>query len=135
LAVVYYTNLYSLDNVSQSSDRLPHVGFEKLTREEVLNLKEPFSASEVEISVRSMGQYKAPGLDGYQPVFYQNCWDTVGSSVIRFVLNFFESSILPPETNDALLVLIGKIAKLSLGYEPTIRVDIFLKLLVFFLYD
>jgi len=35
----------------------------------------------------------------------------VGPSVIRFVLDFFETWVLSAATNDALLVLIVKVAK------------------------
>lgn len=58
-----------------------------------------------------MGSFKAPGPDGFQPVFYQRCWETVGPSVIRFIKLFFETGKLPENTNDALVVLIPKVMK------------------------
>ena len=61
--------------------------------------------------MKSMGKYKAPGPDGYQPVFYQRCWDVVGSSVTKFVLEFFATGDLPRGSNDAILVLLVKVAK------------------------
>ncbi|XP_010424030.1 PREDICTED: uncharacterized protein LOC104709061 [Camelina sativa] len=54
------------------------------------------------------GTFQSSRSDGYQPVFYQDCWDVVGDSVIRFALEFFESGVLPPNTNDALVLLIAK---------------------------
>ncbi|XP_010484806.1 PREDICTED: uncharacterized protein LOC104763089 [Camelina sativa] len=74
-------------------------------------LNRPFLATEVEFSIRCMGKYKAPGPDGFQPIFYQHCWDMVGTSVTRFVLDFFETGVLPRELNDALVVLIAKVVK------------------------
>lgn len=56
-----------------------------------------------------MGKFKAPGPDGYQPAFYQQNWEIVGPSVIRFALEFFTTCILLRELNDALLVLIAKV--------------------------
>lgn len=44
-------------------------------------------------------------------MFYQTSWDVVGESVVKFVLEFFESGLLPQATNNALVVLIPKIAK------------------------
>lgn len=70
-----------------------------------------FSEVDVETSVRSMGKYKAPGTDGFQPVFYQDSWDVVGESVTRFGLEFFESGVLAEGMNDAMLVLIPKVLK------------------------
>ncbi|KAJ0250309.1 Reverse transcriptase domain-containing protein [Hirschfeldia incana] len=58
-----------------------------------------------------MGSFKAPGPNGFQPIFYQKCWEIVGDSVARFVMQFFETGQLPKETNDALVVLIPKVNK------------------------
>jgi len=58
-----------------------------------------------------MGKFKSPGPDGFQPVFYQQGWDVVGASVVKFVLEFFRTGYLPPEINDALVVLIAKVLK------------------------
>ncbi|CAA7044678.1 unnamed protein product [Microthlaspi erraticum] len=111
LAVEYFRRLYSMEDIDAVVDKLPTEGFEQLTEGERAHLQKEFSALEIESAVRNMGKYKAPGPDGYQPVFYQSCWDTVGSSVIRFVMDFFTTGILPPETNDVLLVLIPKVGK------------------------
>ncbi|KAG7591715.1 Zinc finger CCHC-type [Arabidopsis thaliana x Arabidopsis arenosa] len=111
LAVDYYTRLYSMDDVEAVVERLPADGFVTLTREEVLELNRPFISMEVEKSMRSMGRFKAPGPDGFQPVFFQDCWDVVGESVTKFVLDFFSTGQLPEETNDALMVLIPKVGK------------------------
>jgi len=111
LAVAYYTRLYSLVDVSEVRERLPTGGFTGLSPFEKEQLDKPFTLEEVVVAVKSMGRFKAPGPDGFQPVFYQECWEIVGSSVTRFVLDFFESGILPQSTNDALLVLIPKVLK------------------------
>ena len=90
---------------------LPMNGFLEMTSEEKRNLSKPFTADEVVEAVKSMGKYKAPGPDGYQLVFYQHCWDVVGSSVTKFVLEFFATGDLPRGSNDATLVLLAKVAK------------------------
>jgi len=113
LATAYYKRLYSMEDVDQEVEMLPPGGFARLTEREVAELTKPFSAVEVEASVRGMGKLKAPGPDGYQPIFYQECWEVVGQSVARFVLDFFVTGILPEGTNDALVVLIPKLAKPS----------------------
>lgn len=103
LAIDYFRRLYSLDDVEAVANKLPSTGFPVLDKD--------FSETEVELAIRGMGKYKAPGPDGYQPIFYQRCWDAVGSSVTKFVLDFFTTGLLPPETNDVLLVLIAKVSK------------------------
>ena len=111
MAIEYYKKLYSMDDVEEEVDNLAPDGFEELTTGELAALNKPFTNLEVENSVRSMGSFKAPGPDGYKPIFYQDCWSVVGESVTKFVLNFFETGQLPPKTNDALLVLIAKVSK------------------------
>lgn len=68
---------------------LPLAGFVRLTQAELRALNLPFTTAEVEDAIRRMGQFKAPGPDGFQPGFYQHCWDVVGNSVTKFVLDFF----------------------------------------------
>lgn len=111
LVITYFKKLYSLEDVETDTQSLPARGFVCLTNQEYTNLNKPFSAEEVEKSVRAMGSFKAPGPDGLQPVFYQRCWETVGASVVRFVRLFFETGKLPENTNDALVVLIPKVMK------------------------
>ncbi|CAA7024105.1 unnamed protein product [Microthlaspi erraticum] len=79
----------TLEDVEEAMEVLPQDGFEKLTPEEKRHLDKEFLSSEIESAVRGIGKFKAPGPDGYQPVFYQSGWETVGPSVTRFVLDFF----------------------------------------------
>ncbi|XP_019096470.1 PREDICTED: uncharacterized protein LOC109130853 [Camelina sativa] len=98
-----------MQDVDEVVESLPPAGYTALTRAKQSNLSKPFLRLEVEKSIKGMGRFKAPGPDGFQPVFYQDCWTTVGDSVSSFVLKFFETSTLPCGTNDALVVLIPKV--------------------------
>ena len=111
LATKYYKRLYSTEDLNLVTEKLPQQGFTDFTREELGSLNKQFSGVDVERSVRSMGKYKAPGPDGYQPIFYQESWDVVGESVTRFGLKFFETGVLAEGMNDAMLVLIPKVLK------------------------
>lgn len=44
-----------------------------------------FAECEVLAALRSMKPFKAPGPDGFQPVFFQRYWDVVGPNVIKLV--------------------------------------------------
>ena len=111
LAIVFYKRMYSTEDINLDTEKLSQEGFTELTRGEKEILNKPFSAVDVEISMRSMGKFKAPGPDGFQPVFYQDSWEVVGESVTRCGLEFFESGVLTTGMNDAMLVLIPKVLK------------------------
>lgn len=74
LAVAYYKRLYSLEDVDPMVDKLPSRGFVSLFGEDGIKLSRPFSEAKIEKAIQRMGQFKAPGPDGFQPVFYQKCW-------------------------------------------------------------
>ena len=105
----YFKKLYSLEDVDTETQGLLVRRFASLTSHDYENLNKIFSAEEVEKAVRDMGSFTAPGPDGFQPVFYQRCWETVGGSVVRFATQFFENGKLPEDMSDALVVLIPKV--------------------------
>ena len=111
MALDYYKRLYSLEDVSAMRDMLPQAGFVQLSEGKMQELEKPFLEEEVVVAVKSMGSFKAPGIDWFQPVFYQKNWEVVGASVTRFVLGFFESGVRPQLTNSALLILLPKVAR------------------------
>ncbi|CAA7014434.1 unnamed protein product [Microthlaspi erraticum] len=72
-----------MDDVEKELDPLPSEGFMKLTQDETRVLCAPFTEEEFVKAVRSMNRFKAPGPDGYQPVFNQKYWEEVGESLKR----------------------------------------------------
>lgn len=65
---------------------------------------------EVEIRrvVFSMGSFKAPGIDGFPPIFYKNNWESVGPTLVSFVKGVFRGEMSLEEANRALISLIPK---------------------------
>lgn len=57
-----------------------------------------------------MSPLKAPGPNGLPAGFYQRACSTVGSNIINFAHNFFNSSCLPKGINETFLTLIPKVA-------------------------
>ncbi|XP_057419026.1 uncharacterized protein LOC130713258 [Lotus japonicus] len=68
-----------------------------------------FDASEIKDAVFSMGPLKAPGPDGFQPIFFHSQWHTVGDSTVDFVMRCFADPSRISQVNETLIVLIPKI--------------------------
>lgn len=108
MAVDFYKNLYSEDIPSYCPLVTSQV-FPRLHQELFTVLMEVPSTEEILKVIKSMGSYKAPGIDGFQPIFFQSQWPTIGPSVVKFILSFFNTGYLPQSLKETLLVLILKI--------------------------
>ena len=63
---------------------------------------------EVEMAVFSMKAFKAPGLDGFPPAFFQHFWEVVKSEVIWATRYFFRTSKLLRRINKIFIALVPK---------------------------
>lgn len=46
-------------------------------------------------ALKSIGSLKAPGPDGFQPIFFKTYWEVVGDDVTSMVRTAFESGDFP----------------------------------------
>lgn len=66
------------------------------------------SKDEIGKEVFSMGPYKAPGFDGFPPIFFRSNWEIIGESLCRFITEFFQGTKSVEEANKTLISLIPK---------------------------
>ncbi|XP_028803541.1 uncharacterized protein LOC114758643 [Neltuma alba] len=66
------------------------------------------SSDEIRSFLFNMGPYKAPGYDGFSPIFFQANWDVVGLSLCNFVRGVFDGSVSVVDANRTLISLIPK---------------------------
>lgn len=71
-------------------------------------LVSPFTNEEVNDALFSMQSYKAPGLDGFQPIFFKTYWHIVGHDVWQQMAAFQSGNIIP-NLAETLIVPIPKI--------------------------
>ncbi|CAN1808039.1 Transposon TX1 uncharacterized 149 kDa protein [Linum perenne] len=86
-------------------------GFVGIDASVAKKLVAPPQMEEVKAALMSMGKLKAPGRDGFHPLFYQHSWETVGGSVTKFVSECFSNPNLISSVNDTLLVLLPKVRR------------------------
>ncbi|CAN1148633.1 Putative ribonuclease H protein At1g65750, partial [Linum perenne] len=105
MGVRFFKAIYS----SESARRGRLSGFSgTISQDEKVGLCRPIDIVEVQSAIKSMGALKAPGKDGFGPVFFQRCWGTVGSSFADFVGRCFSSPHLIASINETLVTLIPK---------------------------
>lgn len=87
MAVSYFCNLY-YDDSNSFSPLCSVQGFKKISMTDNDAILRGVNMDELLQVIKSMGSYKAPGIDGLQPIFFQSQWSMVGPSVCSLVLNF-----------------------------------------------
>ena len=52
-----------------------------------------FTAEEVNAARDSIGDLKAPGMDGLPATFYKHCWQLIGDDVVREVFMCYKAEV------------------------------------------
>lgn len=73
------------------------------------SLVQPISIIEVNNAIFSMWVYKALGLDGFRPIFYQTYWDTAGNEVWDLVAQAFATREINPGLEETQVIPIPKV--------------------------
>ncbi|KAL8143998.1 hypothetical protein V2J09_017030 [Rumex salicifolius] len=74
-AHAFFTNLYR--ETGEASGHLADNHFPNLPGDASANLLSPITDGEIWKANKSMKAFMDPGPDGYQLVFYHECWDVV----------------------------------------------------------
>lgn len=104
----HFNQVYASDNPSLEEECIQSVTCKvSIQMNEALN--QPISDFEIKTAVDSIGDLKALGPDGLNGLFFQKNWDTIGSSVCRAVMLFFDTGQLPSDLNETVVTLIPKV--------------------------
>ncbi|MCH84332.1 RNA-directed DNA polymerase (Reverse transcriptase), partial [Trifolium medium] len=79
-----------------------------LSDDAVLELAKPVTKKEVFDALMNMKSYKAPGPDGFQPIFFKLFWQDVGDDMWKFVKSAFENGRYDKKICETLVVLLPK---------------------------
>ncbi|CAN1146010.1 LINE-1 retrotransposable element ORF2 protein [Linum perenne] len=101
----YFIEVYS--DAGGDINLIPN-GFVKLMPDQASELQRRPSSEEIYSIVKSVGGFKAPGKDGFHPIFFQRQWSTVGSSVASLIQHCFINPDRVAQINETIIVLIPK---------------------------
>uniref|UniRef100_A0A8R7QRC4 Reverse transcriptase domain-containing protein n=1 Tax=Triticum urartu TaxID=4572 RepID=A0A8R7QRC4_TRIUA len=104
----YFLNLFTSHAGTRLDQLLGHIE-PRVTSHMNESLAMEFTREEVYEALQSIGDLKAPGLDGMPSIFYKKCWDIVGDEVVAEVLNVLNGGPMPEGWNDTCVVLIPKV--------------------------
>lgn len=103
----FYQSLFNSEGGGDVDDVFD--GWSKeLTLSQQQDLSRVYTSGEVETALAQMAPYKAPGIDGLPPGFYQQFWGDVGEDVVTYVLKFLNSQGSIREVNKTLICLIRR---------------------------
>ncbi|GMH30432.1 hypothetical protein Nepgr_032275 [Nepenthes gracilis] len=80
----------------------------------------PVSDDEIRKTIFSIGDYRAPGPDGFSAHFFKEAWDIMGPSVCEAIRDFFNHGLLLKQMNSTIISLIPKVQspRLVSDYRP-----------------
>jgi hypothetical protein len=89
MAREFYQKLFWQDQEETREDIRLEGNFPIIDQNHINQLEAPILDDEIKAAIFGMKPYKAPGPDGYQPIFYQSQWHVIGQSVCRYVRDIF----------------------------------------------
>lgn len=106
--------------------RIPYIGPDLCS-----SLLSPITNDEVKQALFSMNSYKAPGPDGFQPIFFKSYWHIVGEDVWRLVSETFGTDDIDSGLVETMIVPIPKTdAPLSFNdFHPISLCNVLLKII------
>lgn len=77
-------------------------------------LTAPVSVKEIDNSLKFINDNKAPGIDGYNSLFFKKVWHVIKPQIYQAIWDFLEGGIMPTDINCTLVTLVLKLPILLL---------------------
>lgn len=85
-------------------NHIPHL----ITENDNILLSAPPSIDEIKLAIDSMDSSSTTCPDGFNSLFYKQCWDTIKADLFKAISSFFMGNPLPKSWTSTLLTLIPK---------------------------
>lgn len=73
----YFHNLFKDEHLNNINGSILH-NFPRWDDADIAHITKEFSLLDIQQDIFQMGAFKASDSDGYQPIFYQQLWGTIG---------------------------------------------------------
>ena len=109
----YYKQLYGnkIDNVEEMPKFLEKYNLSSLNQEEIENMNEPITITEIETVIRNLPTNKSLGPDGFTGKFYQTFREELTLILLKLFQNIAERGTLSNSFYEATITLILKLDK------------------------
>jgi len=105
----FYKKLYEEDHPTRPF--LEGLVYDSISEDDACDLLREFSKEEVWKAINDLGKEKAPGLDGFNIVFFQHCWSVVKKDVMGLFSKFHSKGVFEKSLNATFICLIPKVAR------------------------
>nr|KYP67620.1 LINE-1 reverse transcriptase isogeny [Cajanus cajan] len=106
-ASLYFKNIFCMREATGESIITPNMP--TLSDDNKNLLVAPVTKEEVFKALTGMKSFKAPGPDGFQPIFFKLYWHVVGDDVWNLINEAFQTGIIDTKLAETLIVLIPKV--------------------------
>ena len=106
----YYKQLYAnkMDNLEEMDKFLERHNLRRLNQEEIENINEPITNTEIKTMIKNLPTNKSPGPDGFTGEFYQTFREELTPILLKIFQNIAEGGTPPNSFNEATITLIPK---------------------------
>lgn len=108
LFVQHFKTVFNLSPQSQVSNELLDVSNYNPSSNDFLSMADIPAVDEIKSALFSMGPLKAPGPDGFHPLFFQKTWNIFGTQITNFVQKVVTTGSIPQDLNKTNICLIPK---------------------------
>ncbi|KAL6202861.1 hypothetical protein ACLB2K_026565 [Fragaria x ananassa] len=107
--VEFFKDLFDAEPIQDLRIIIPSL-FPVTSASEIADMSRLVSELDAHDALFRIGQLKAPGVDGFPALFFQNHWDLCAPEIVDVVKQAFSSGIIPAGLNHTLITLVPKIS-------------------------
>ena len=109
----YYEQLYvnKMGNLEEMNKFLENYNLPKQNQEEIENLTDPITSTEIETVIKNLTTNKSPGPDGFRGEFYQKFREELTPILLKLLQKIAEEGKLPSSFYEATITLLPKLNK------------------------